>query len=221
MIVVGLTGGIGSGKSTVSAALAQRGAVVVDADAIAKELQRAGQPVFVKMVERYGPAIIGPDGELDRAKVAGIVFNDAEALKDLNAIVHPALNAEMRRRIKANEETDNVVIVDVALMAENNGRRRFHIGSVIVVDTPVETAVHRLVTYRGLAEDDARARISRQATREDRLKIADRVVDNGGDRAHLDAQLDDLWAWIRSLPPAEPLPPDDADAPSGGGPQPS
>lgn len=203
---MGLTGGIGSGKSTVSAALAERGAIVVDADAIAKELQRAGQPVFVKMVERWGEGIIGPDGELDRAKVAGIVFNDADALKDLNAIVHPALNAEMRRRIRANEGTDNVVIVDVALMAENNGRKRFGVGSVIVVDTPVETAVHRLVAYRGLSEADARARMSRQASREDRLKIADRVVDNGGDRAALDAQLDGLWAWIRSLPPAPPLP---------------
>jgi len=209
MIVVGLTGGIGSGKSTVSAALAERGAIVVDADAIAKELQRAGQPVFLKMVERWGEGIIGPDGELDRAKVAGIVFNDADALKDLNAIVHPALNAEMNRRIRAEEGTDNVVIVDVALMAENNGRKRFGVGSVIVVDTPVETAVHRLVTYRGLNEADARARIGKQASREDRLKIADRVVDNGGDRAALEAQLDDLWAWIRSLPPAEPLPPDD------------
>lgn len=206
---MGLTGGIGSGKSTVSSALAERGAIVVDADAIAKELQRAGQPVFVKMVERWGEGIIGPDGELDRAKVAGIVFTDADALKDLNAIVHPALNAEMNRRIRAQEGTDNVVIVDVALMAENNGRKRFGVGSVIVVDTPVETAVHRLVTYRGLNEDDARARIGKQATREERLKIADRVVDNGGDRAALDAQLDDLWAWIRSQPAAEPLPPDD------------
>jgi len=206
MIVVGLTGGIGSGKSTVSAALAERGAVVVDADAIAKELQRAGQPVFVRMVERYGADIVGPDGELDRAKVAGIVFNDADALKDLNEIVHPALNAEMRRRIREQEGTDHVVIVDVALMAENNGRKRFGVGSVIVVDTPVETAVERLVAYRGLTETDARARISRQASREDRLKIADRVVDNGGDRAHLESQLSDLWSWIRSLPSADPLP---------------
>ncbi len=206
MIVVGLTGGIGSGKSTVSAALATRGAIVVDADAIAKELQRAGQPVFVKMVERYGADIVGPDGELDRAKVAGIVFNDAEALKDLNEIVHPALNAEMRRRIREQEGTDNVVIVDVALMAENNGRKRFGVGSVIVVDTPVDTAVERLVAFRGLTEVDARARISRQASREDRLKIADRVVDNGGDREHLESQLGGLWDWIRSLPAAGPLP---------------
>ena len=217
MIVVGLTGGIGSGKSTVSAALAKRGAVIVDADAIAKELQRAGQPVFLKMVERYGADIVGPDGELDRAKVAGIVFNDAEALKDLNAIVHPALNAEMRRRIRVEQDTDRVVIVDVALMAENNGRKRFGVGAVIVVDTPTEVAVERLVRFRGLAEADARARMSRQASREDRLKIADRVVDNGGDLAHLESQLDDLWAWIRSQPPAGPLPSEEELAAGGGG----
>jgi len=217
VIVVGLTGGIGSGKSTVSAALAKRGAVIVDADAIAKELQRAGQPVFLKMVERYGAGIVGPDGELDRAKVAGIVFNDAEALKDLNAIVHPALNAEMRRRIRAEQDTDRVVIVDVALMAENNGRKRFGVGAVIVVDTPIEVAVERLVRFRGLAEADARARMSRQASREDRLKIADRVVDNGGDLAHLESQLDDLWAWIRSQPPAGPLPSEEELAAGGGG----
>jgi len=217
VIVVGLTGGIGSGKSTVSAALAKRGAVIVDADAIAKELQRAGQPVFLKMVERYGADIVGPDGELDRAKVAGIVFNDAEALKDLNAIVHPALNAEMRRRIRVEQDTDRVVIVDVALMAENNGRKRFGVGAVIVVDTPTEVAVERLVRFRGLAEADARARMSRQASREDRLKIADRVVDNGGDLAHLESQLDDLWAWIRSQPPAGPLPSEEELAAGGGG----
>ena len=217
MIVVGLTGGIGSGKSTVSAALAKRGAVIVDADAIAKELQRAGQPVFLKMVERYGADIVGADGELDRAKVAGIVFNDADALKDLNAIVHPALNAEMRRRIRAEQDTDRVVIVDVALMAENNGRKRFGVGAVIVVDTPTEVAVERLVRFRGLAEADARARMSRQASREDRLKIADRVVDNGGDLAHLEAQLDDLWTWIRSQPPAGPLPSEEELAAGSGG----
>ena len=204
MIVVGLTGGIGSGKSTVSAALAERGAVIVDADAIVKELQQAGRPIFVKMVERFGAEIVGPDGELDRAKVAGIVFNDPEALKDLNGIVHPTMGTEIRDRILAHAGTDQVVVLDVALMAENDGRRRYQVGAVIVVDTPVETAVHRLTTYRGLSEADARARISRQASREDRLRIADRVVDNSGDRAHLDAQLDGLWEWIRSLPPTPP-----------------
>lgn len=204
VIVVGLTGGIGSGKSTVSAALAERGAVIIDADAIVKELQQAGRPIFVKMVERFGSGIVGPDGELDRAKVAGIVFNDADALKDLNGIVHPTMGTEIRDRILAQAGTDNVVVLDVALMAENDGRRRYQVGAVIVVDTPVETAVHRLTTYRGLTEDDARARIGRQASREDRLKIADRVVDNSGDRAHLEAQLDGLWAWIRSLPPTPP-----------------
>ena len=216
MIVVGLTGGIGSGKSTVSAALAARGALIVDADAITKELQRAGQRVFVKMVERFGEGIVGPDGQLDRAAVAGIVFTDPDALKDLNAIVHPTVGDEIRRRVAAHSDTDHVVILDVPLMAENDGRRRYPVSAVVVVDTPVEVAVERLVAYRGLDEADAWARISRQATREERRKIADRVVDNAGDRAALDAQLDGLWAWMGTLEPtstAEPA--SGADASTG------
>lgn len=208
MIVVGLTGGIGSGKSTVSAGLAERGAIIVDADAITKELQRAGMPVFTKMVERYGDDIVGADGELDRAKVAGLVFTDAEALKDLNAIVHPAVGAEIRARVAAHEGTDRVVVLDVPLMAENDGRRRYHVSAVIVVDTPIDIAVERLVRSRGLDEADARARISRQATREDRRKIADRVIDNGGDRDALAPEVEALWEWIRELPETLPAPPD-------------
>lgn len=205
MIVVGLTGGIGSGKSTVSAALAERGAVIVDADAIVKELQQAGGAVFVKMVERFGSEIVGADGELDRAKVAGIVFNDAAALKDLNGIVHPAVTGEILRRVAEQADTDNVVVLDIPLLAEGEGRKRYPTAAIIVVDTPVAVAVDRLVRFRGLDRDDALARIGRQVSREERVKIADRVIDNGGDRAHLDAQLDGLWEWVRSLP-ASPLP---------------
>lgn len=208
MIVVGLTGGMGSGKSTVSAGLAERGAIIVDADAITKELQRAGMPVFTKMVERYGDDIVGADGELDRAKVARLVFTDAEALKDLNAIVHPAVGAEIRARVAAHEGTDRVVVLDVPLMAENDGRRRYHVSAVIVVDTPIDIAVERLVRSRGLDEADARARISRQATREDRRKIADRVIDNGGDRDALAPEVEALWEWICGLPETPPAPPD-------------
>jgi dephospho-CoA kinase len=201
MIVVGLTGGIGSGKSTVSAALAERGAVIVDADAIVKELQQSGGAVFVKMVERFGAEIVGSDGELDRAKVAGIVFNDADALKDLNGIVHPAVTGEILRRVAAQADTDHVVVLDIPLLAEGEGRKRYPTSGIIVVDTPVEVAVERLVAFRGLDRADALARIGRQVSREDRVKIADRVVDNSGDRAHLDAQFEGLWDWIRSLGP--------------------
>jgi S-(hydroxymethyl)mycothiol dehydrogenase len=200
VIVVGLTGGIGSGKSTVSEALARRGAVIVDADAIVKELQRAGAPVFDKMVERFGPDIIGADGELDRQRIAGLVFNDPDALKALNGIVHPAVGIEIRRRVAEQADTDNVVVLDIPLLAEGEGRERYPTAAVIVVDTPVEVAVARLVEHRGLDEADARARIARQVSRDERRQIADRIIDNSGDRAHLEGQIEDLWAWLVGLP---------------------
>lgn len=205
MILVGLTGGIGSGKSTVSALLAERGAVIVDADAIVKELQAPGAPVFVAMVERFGPGIVAEDGTLDRAAVAWIVFNDADALAALNGIVHPAVNAEIRRRVAAESTGDRVVVLDIPLLAEGakDGRSRYPVSAVIVVDTPVEVAVERLVRFRGLAEDDARARIGRQATREQRLALADRVIDNGGDTAALAGQVEQTWVWLHGLPPAD------------------
>ncbi|MEZ5142130.1 MAG: dephospho-CoA kinase [Acidimicrobiales bacterium] len=196
MLVIGLTGGIGSGKSTVSAALAARGAVVVDADAITRELQEPGQPVLGAMVERFGPAILRADGALDRQAVADIVFGDPEALADLNAIVHPAVGEEIARRLAAESATDHVVVLDVPLLVESG---RDDMAGTIVVDVDPEVAVARLVTQRGFREDDARARIARQAGREDRLAKADFVIDNGGDRAALAAQVDRCWEWIEGL----------------------
>ncbi len=197
MILVGLTGGIGSGKSTVSALLRERGAVIVDADAITRELQQPGAPLLAALAERFGESIIGPDGELDRAGVAAIVFSDAEALKSLNAIVHPAVGAEIARRVAAEVATEHVVILDVPLLAENP---RDNLQGTIVVDAPVEVQVERLVHGRGFGEADARARIANQASREDRLRRADVVVDNSGDRAALGPQIDQVWAWLTSLP---------------------
>jgi dephospho-CoA kinase len=196
--VVGLTGGIGSGKSTVSALLRERGAVVVDADALVRELQEPGMPVFEAMVERFGPGIVAADGSLDRQAVADIVFNDPEALAALNGIVHPAVGLEVYNRIAANEGTDNVVIADIPLLAEGNSAIKM--SGVLVVDTPTEVQVERLVGSRGFPEADARARISRQATREDRLAKADRVIDNSGSLDDLLAQIDGVWAWIEGLP---------------------
>ena len=198
MLVIGLTGGIGSGKSTVSAALAERGAVVVDADAITRELQGPGQPVLAAMVERFGPQILRPDGTLDRQAVADVVFVDADALADLNAIVHPAVGAEIAGRLAALAETDDVVILDVPLLVESG---RDDMAGTIVVDTDPEVAVERLVAHRGFAEADARARIARQASREDRLAKADFVIDNGGDLDALTPQIDRCWAWIEGLRP--------------------
>jgi dephospho-CoA kinase len=197
VILVGLTGGIGSGKSTVSSLLAARGAVIVDADAVTRELQRPGQPVLTAIVERFGQGVLLPDGELDRPALAAMVFSDAEALKELNAIVHPAVGAEIARRIEAASETDAVVVLDIPLLAENP---RKGLAATVVVDTPVDVAVERLVRLRGMDEEDARARIARQATREERAAGADRIIDNAGDLAALEAQVDDLWAWLTALP---------------------
>ncbi len=199
MILVGLTGGIGAGKSTVSALLADRGAVIIDADAITHELQRPGTPVFDAIVERFGPGVVAASGELDRAALADIVFNDADELAALNAIVHPAVGAEMMARLAAEAETDHVVVLDVPLLVESG---RSDMAGTIVVDVPPDVALDRLVNQRGVTEDDARARMGRQASREDRLAKADRVVDNRGTRDDLEGQIDDLWAWIGSLPPA-------------------
>ena len=197
MILVGLTGGIGSGKSTVSAALAARGAVIVDADEVVRSVQRPGSPVLVKLSERFGAGVIAADGSLDRVALAGIAFADADALKDLNAIVHPAVGAEMNRQVMEHVATEKVVVLDIPLLTENP---REGLQGKIVVDVPVEMQVERLVRYRGFDEADARARIARQATRERRLETADFVIDNSGAPDALDEQIDRLWAWLQSLP---------------------
>jgi len=197
MILVGLTGGIGSGKSTVSAALAERGAVIVDADAIVRDVQQPGSPVLQQLAERFGPQVLAADGSLDRAAVAAVAFSDPEALKDLNKIVHPAVGAEMTARVMAERDTDHVVVMDIPLLTENP---REGLQGVIVVDVPTEVQVERLVRYRGFDEADAMVRIGKQATRQQRLATATFVVDNSGDLDALAAQIDALWEYLTSLP---------------------
>jgi dephospho-CoA kinase len=197
MILVGLTGGIGSGKSTVSAALAERGAVIVDADAIVRDVQQPGSPVLQQLAERFGPQVIAADGSLDRAAVAAVAFSDPEALKDLNKIVHPAVGAEMTARVMAQRDTDHVVVMDIPLLTENP---REGLQGIIVVDVPTDLQVERLVQFRGFDEADAMARIGKQATRQQRLDTATFVVDNSGDLDALAAQIDALWAYLTSLP---------------------
>ena len=199
VLLVGLTGGIGAGKSTVSAALAERGAVVVDADLITRELQEPGTPVFEAMVERFGPTVVAPDGRLDRQAVADNVFHDADALADLNALVHPAVGAEIARRLGDEGATDHVVVLDVPLLVESG---RDDLAALVVVDADPEVAVERLVAQRGFPEADARARIARQASRQDRLARADFVIHNDGSRQDLDPQIERCWAWIRSRFPS-------------------
>jgi len=199
MLLIGLTGGIGSGKSTVSARLAGHGAVVVDADAIVHELQQPGQPVLAAMVERFGDGILDADGTLRRQAVADIVFNDTDALRDLGAIVHPAVAVEIERRISEQVDTDRVVILDVPLLVESG---RDDMVGTIVVDVDPEIAIARLVEHRSFSEADARARVARQAAREDRVAKADFLIDNSGTVAELAAQADAAWAWIQGLPRA-------------------
>lgn len=191
VLLVGLTGGIGSGKSTVSAALARRGAVVIDADQIVHELQAPGQQVFAEMVERFGDGIVRPDGTLDRQAVADLVFNDEQALADLGAIVHPRVRDELTRRVLEQGELDNIVVLDIPLLAESGWEG---IVGTIVVDLDPEVAIARLVEHRGFTEADARARIANQASREERVSKATWVIDNGGSVEDLEAVVDSLWA---------------------------
>ena len=195
MLLLGLTGGIGSGKSTVSAEFARRGAVVIDADLVVRELQSPGGAVLAAMVEHFGETILAPDGTLNRQAVADIVFNDPEQLKALNAIVHPKVGAEIDGRIEAQRDTDNVVILDVPLLVES---KAYETEGIIVVDTDPEIAVQRLVEFRGFNADDARARMKLQATREERRAVAAFIVPNDGTQEDLMAHIDDCWTWIQS-----------------------
>jgi dephospho-CoA kinase len=201
VILVGLTGGIGSGKSTVAARLAARGAIIVDADAIVHEVQQPGSPVVAELVERFGPEILTAEGALDRPVVAAKVFSDPDALAALNAIVHPAVGREMNRRVLEHRDSDHIVVLDIPLLTE---RPRPGLQGIIVVDVPVETQLERLLRYRGFDETDARARIARQASREERLATASMVVDNSGPPEALEVHIDAAWAWLTSLPQLSP-----------------
>lgn len=168
--------------------------MVVDADRIVRALQEPGEPVFEAMVEAFGDGIVADDGTLDRQAVADIVFADPDALATLNGIVHPAVGAAIAERLAELADTDETVILDIPLLVESN---RDGYAAIVVVDVDPEIAVRRLVDQRGLSEDDARARMLRQASREERLARADVVLDNSGDREHLRSQVDELWARIQ------------------------
>ena len=196
MLLVGLTGGIGSGKSTVGRALVERGAVLVDADEIVRRLQSPGTNVFAEMVERFGSGIVAADGTLDRQAVAEIVFNDEAALADLGAIVHPRVHEEIERRVAEQVDTDNVVVLDIPLLGEAGWPG---LQGTIVVDLHPDTAVSRLVEHRGFTEADALARIDAQIGRSARLGMADFVVENSGPLEDLETEIERLWEWIGSL----------------------
>lgn len=208
MIEIGLTGGIGSGKSTVADLLVDRGALLIDADRIVRELQAPGAPVFQEMVERWGDAIVHPDGSLNRAAVAEKVFASDDELQALNAIVHPAVAQAMADRRAEAETTDAIVILDIPLLVRADGEsladQYASLSGIVVVDVDEELAVARLVAHRGFSEADARARMAAQASRDARRAVADVVIDNSGDLAALTPQVDAAWAWMQSLPHPEP-----------------
>lgn len=179
MLMVGLTGGIGAGKSTVTAVLAEAGAVVVDADLIAREVVEPGSPGLAMLVAEFGEDILGPDGALDRAALAARAFVDAERTAALNAITHPLIG-ERTAELFGSAPEDAIVVHDMPLLVEGGMTPGYHL--VIVVDTPAEIRLQRLVEFRGMPEGDARARMSRQATDEARRAAADVVIDNSGDR---------------------------------------
>jgi dephospho-CoA kinase len=197
MLRVGLSGGIGSGKSTVARALHRRGAVVIDADAIAREVVEPGRPGLAAVVARFGPEVLDGDGRLDRPRLAGLVFDDAGARADLNAIIHPLVAAESARRMAA-APSGAVVVLDVPLLVE---AARSGYDVVVIVEAPEAVRLERLVG-RGMAEDDARRRMAAQATDADRRKVADIVLDNSGSEADLEAQIDSLWARLTASSPA-------------------
>ena len=196
MILIGLTGGIGSGKSEVARLLTARGAEVIDADLIVRELQQPGAEVYEKMVELFGQEVVGADRALDRAAIAKKVFTDESLLKTLNQLIHPIVRRVMNERVESFRSTDKVVVLDIPLLVENP---REGLDGVLVVDLDGELAVKRLVEQRNMNADDARARIAKQATREQRLAIANHVIDNSGDRDELSQKVDLAWSWIKSL----------------------
>lgn len=193
----GLTGGIGSGKSAASARLVAMGAGLVDADATVKRLQAAGAPVFRAIVDHFGDGVVGEDGELNRPALAEIVFNDADRLKELNEMVHPAVRKDMAAQRKALAVDHEIIVLDIPLLAEGKTPRQ--LAGIVVVDTPTELALERLVSHRGFSVEDAKARMSNQASREERLAKADFVIDNSGTLEDLDREVDRCWTWMNSL----------------------
>jgi dephospho-CoA kinase len=193
VLKVGLTGGIAAGKSEVSRRLAERGAVIIDADAVAREVVAPGTAGLAEITAAFGPEVLDAGGALDRGRLGEIVFADPALLGKLNAIVHP-LVAERMLQIERTAPPDAIVVHDVPLLAENRLADRYDV--VVVVDVPDGVQLDRLTGLRGMPEDQARARLRAQASREQRLAVADFVVDNSGPLDRLDRQVSDLWAEL-------------------------
>jgi len=196
---VGLTGGIGSGKSEVARRLADHGAVLIDADVAAREVVVPGSPGLARIAEVFGGEVLRPDGSLNRERLGGIVFGDPGLRTKLNEIVHPLvrewMEAAEQAAVQASEPPGPVVVHDVPLLAESRGRAGFDV--VIVVDVPPELQLERLVALRGMPPEQARARMAAQASREQRLAVADVVIDNSGSLDDLDHRVADVWDGLQ------------------------
>ena len=193
MLLVGLTGGIGSGKSTVARFLGDHGAVILDADVFARDAVRGGSEAFAAVVERFGEEVVGSDGELDRPKLAAIVFADRAALGDLEAIVHPEVRRLIADGIQAELDTDHVVVLVNPLLIEMGAHRDCDV--VVVISTEPETQVSRTVA-RGMDEADVRARLAAQLPIEERARAADVLLDNEGSLEDLETEVAVLWASL-------------------------
>ncbi|MEV5896766.1 dephospho-CoA kinase [Nonomuraea fuscirosea] len=193
MLKIGLTGGIGSGKSEVAKRLAAKGAMVIDADKIAREVVEPGTPGLARVVATFGEEVLRPDGSLDRERLGSVVFADSERLAALNAIVHP-LVGERVAQLQRDAANDTIMVYDVPLLVENNLAPMYDV--IIVVDAPDELRIRRLAEHRGMPEADAKARIAAQASREDRLAAAGIVIPNDGPLEELDERVEEVWAEL-------------------------
>ncbi len=191
MLLVGLTGGIGSGKSTVARMLEERGAVVFDADLLAREAVEPGTPGHAAVIERFGADVLAPGGELDREALASIVFADPAARRDLEQIVHPEVRRLFAEGSEAYHDTDRIVVFSAPLLVESGMHTAFEI--LVVVSATVATQIERLMRQRGMSEAAIRARIDAQAPLEDKAAVADFLVDNEGTLAELQSQVERLW----------------------------
>lgn len=196
MTLIGLTGGIGSGKSTIARRLAEHGAVIIDADQIAREVVEPGTPALAAIIAHFGMSVINPDGSLNRSALGEIVFTSSNERAVLNSIVHPAVHRRTTE-LFAEANAEQVVVYDVPLLVE--GRRDYPFDAIVVASAPEHVRAERLMEHRGMLESEALSRIQSQAPEEDRLKIANHVIDTSGDINHTYAQVDALWNQLANI----------------------
>jgi dephospho-CoA kinase len=197
MLAVGLTGGIGSGKSAVADLLVERGAVLIDADQVARDVVAPGGPAYQPLIDRFGAEILEGDGTIDRKALAAIAFANEENRLALNAITHPAIGIAMIQARDALADTDHIVVLAIPLLTALH-RETVKLHKVVVVDCPTDVALERLLSQRGFDRADAEARIKAQISREERCQEADYVLDNSGDREALSNEVASLWDWLQA-----------------------